>query len=60
MVYKKERDSKRMALYPSLDYRGLYSVVVQLLEVMPLVPSHVDGNLFTGRFHFYKLSNISS
>lgn len=43
MVYNKERDAKRMALFPSLDYRGLYAVLVQLLEVTPLVQTGVDG-----------------
>ena len=33
-----------MALYPSLDYRGLYSVLVQLLEVISQVQNGVDGN----------------
>ena len=44
MIYKKERDSKRMALFPSLDYRGLYTVLIQLLEVAPLIQTGVDGN----------------
>ena len=44
MVYQKERESKRMALYPSLDYKGLYTVLVQLLEVIPLIQTGVDGN----------------
>ena len=43
MVYNKERDAKRMALFPSLDYRGLYAVLVQLLEVTPLVQTGIDG-----------------
>jgi len=43
MIYNKERDAKRMALFPSLDYRGLYAVLVQLLEVTPLIQSGTDG-----------------
>lgn len=43
MVYKRERDAKRMALFPSLDYRGLYTVLVQLLEVTPLIQVGTDG-----------------
>lgn len=43
MVYIKERDAKRMALFPSLDYRGLYTVLIQLLEVAPLIQAGVDG-----------------
>ncbi len=43
MVYNKERDSRRMTLFPSLDYRGLYTVLVQLLEVTPLIQAGVDG-----------------
>ncbi|XP_057379206.1 protein unc-79 homolog [Daphnia carinata] len=42
MIYNKERDSKRMALFPSLDYRGLYTVLIQLLEVIPLIQTGVD------------------
>lgn len=43
MVYIKEREAKRMALFPSLDYRGLYTVLVQLLEVAPLIQVGIDG-----------------
>ena len=43
MVYNKERDAKRMALYPSLDYRGLFAVLVQLLDVIPLVQTGIEG-----------------
>lgn len=43
MVYNRERDAKRMALFPSLDYKGLYSVLIQLLEVIPLIQAGVDG-----------------
>lgn len=50
MVYNKERDAKRMALFPSLDYRGLYAVLVQLLEVTPLVQAGVDGKLIPSLF----------
>jgi hypothetical protein len=45
MVYNRERDSKRMALFPSLDYKGLYTVLIQLLEVAPLIQNGVDGML---------------
>lgn len=44
MVYIKERDAKRMGLFPTLDYRGLYTVLVQLLEVAPLIQVGTDGN----------------
>ena len=43
MVYNKERDTRRMALFPSLDYRGLYAVLVQLLQVTPLIQVGVEG-----------------
>lgn len=47
MVYNRERDAKRMALFPSLDYRGLYNVLIQLLEVIPLIQTGVDGMSFS-------------
>lgn len=43
MVYNRESNSKRMALFPSLDYKGLHTVLIQLLEVAPLIQSGVDG-----------------
>ena len=46
MIYNKERDAKRMALFPSLDYRGLYGVLVQLLEVTPLILTGTESNNF--------------
>ena len=52
MIYNKERDAKRMALFPSLDYRGLYAVLVQLLEVTPLIQSGTDGNYIIIKFTF--------
>ncbi|XP_052119474.1 protein unc-79 homolog isoform X4 [Frankliniella occidentalis] len=32
MVKVPESDAKRMALYPNLDYRGLYNAIVQLVD----------------------------
>lgn len=32
-----DKDPARMALFPSLDYKGLYNVVVDLLDVAPLI-----------------------
>lgn len=55
MVFIKERDAKRMALFPSLDYRGLYTVLIQLLEVAPLIQSGIDGgfqNKFTNSIFY--------
>lgn len=43
MVYNRESNTKRMALFPSLDYKGLYTVLIQLLEVAPLIQTGVDG-----------------
>nr|XP_018900718.1 PREDICTED: protein unc-79 homolog isoform X2 [Bemisia tabaci] len=37
MLKHPEEDAARMALFPSLDYKGLYNAVVQLIDVAPLV-----------------------
>jgi hypothetical protein len=32
-----EKDSTRLALYPSLDYKGLYNAIVELVDVAILI-----------------------
>ena len=44
MVYSKEADAKRLSLFPSLDYKGLHTVIVQLIEVMTTIQTGIDGN----------------
>ena len=34
MMRCRERDSERLALFPSLDYKGLYSTLLQFLDLM--------------------------
>ena len=53
MVYTRERDCKRMALFPSLDYKGLYNVLMQLMEVAPLIQTGVDGMSIGHSFFVY-------
>lgn len=43
MVKCPESDVKRMALYPNLDYRGLYSAIVQLVDIVHLIQCGVQG-----------------
>ncbi|XP_008486384.1 protein unc-79 homolog, partial [Diaphorina citri] len=32
-----EKDSARMAMYASLDFKGLYTALVQLLDIAPII-----------------------
>ncbi|KAG8238372.1 hypothetical protein J437_LFUL018172, partial [Ladona fulva] len=32
-----DKDAVRLALYPNLDYKGLYNAIVQLMDVAPLI-----------------------
>lgn len=43
MVKCPDSDGKRMALYPNLDYRGLYSAIVQLVDIVHLIQCGVQG-----------------
>jgi protein unc-79 len=37
MLRNCEQDSARLALFPNLDYKGLYNAIVQLMDVAPLI-----------------------
>ena len=39
MICSKEKDEARIALFPSLDYTGLYNVLCQLMDLLPHVQS---------------------
>jgi hypothetical protein len=39
MMRSRESDSERLALFPSLDYKGLYSTLLQFLDMVNLLPS---------------------
>lgn len=43
MVKSPENDAKRMALYPNLDYRGLYNAIVQLVDIVHLIQYGLHG-----------------
>lgn len=45
MMRTKEQDHVRLGLFPILDYKGLYHVVVQLVDVIPLIQQGVHGNM---------------
>lgn len=32
-----EKDAARMAMYASLDFKGLYTALVQLLDIAPII-----------------------
>lgn len=34
-----------MGLFPSLDYKGLYNSIIPLIEVAPLIPYGLKGNM---------------
>ena len=43
MMRNRDNDVERMALFPNLDYKGLYSTLIQLLDLFPLIQSnHYD------------------
>ena len=35
----RESDTERLSLSPSLDYKGLYSTLLQFLDIMDLLPN---------------------
>ena len=43
MIYNKEKDIKRLTLFPSLDYKGLHTVLVQLIEVISMIQTGIEG-----------------
>lgn len=43
VIRSPERDHARISMFPSLDYKGLYHAIVQLLEVLPQVQSGMQG-----------------
>lgn len=45
MLRSPDNDHLRMALYPNLDYKGLYNALVQLLDVAGLVQYGLQGTL---------------
>jgi len=43
MVRSVDEDSRRMALYPHLDYRGLYSELTHIIDIVPLIQYGLHG-----------------
>ena len=39
IIRNRENDNERLALFPSLDYKGLYSTLLQFLDLIPAIPS---------------------
>lgn len=37
MLKYPEKDQARLALYPNLDYKGLYNAIIELVDVAPLL-----------------------
>ncbi|RXG72917.1 hypothetical protein Avbf_03314 [Armadillidium vulgare] len=37
MLYHREQDAARLALFPSLDYKGLHQALSKLVDIIPLV-----------------------
>ena len=35
----RESDAERLSLFPSLDYKGLYSTLLQFLDIVDLLPN---------------------
>lgn len=46
MLKQRSEESARMQLFPNLDYNGLFNVVVQLIDVTPIVQLGVQCNTF--------------
>lgn len=43
MLKYRSEDAARMQLFPNLDYRSLFTVVVQLIDVTPVIQFGVQG-----------------
>lgn len=43
MLYHREQDAMRRALFPNLDYTGLHQSLVALVDIMPLIQSGIQG-----------------
>ncbi len=39
MMKSRENDAERLALFPSLDYKGLYSTLLNFLDIVSLIPN---------------------
>lgn len=54
MLKSKEKDATRLGLFPSLEYKGLYRAVTQLLEVAPLIQYGVQRTFQIIFFFLFK------
>lgn len=43
MLCSEEQDAARIAMFPSLDYEGLFNVLVQILDILPNVVSGMQA-----------------
>ena len=44
MMRSRDNDQERLALFPSLDYKGLYSTLLQFLDLICVIPSGTSKN----------------
>jgi len=43
MLKSRSEDAARLQLFPSLDYKELFNVVVQLIDVVPMIQFGIQG-----------------
>jgi hypothetical protein len=60
MLKSQEKDSVRLGLYPSLDYKGLYNAIVQLTDVVPLIQYGLNGLYSNSSMYSFMFSSQKS
>lgn len=51
LIRSADKDHARISMFPSLDYRGLYKVIIQFFEVLPQFQSGMQGtNAYNSNF----------
>lgn len=50
MLKYPERDQARLALYPNLDYKGLFNAIVELVDVASAIQSGLQCKLLYSLF----------
>ena len=56
MMRSRDNDQERLSLFPSLDYKGLYSTLLQFLDLIVVIPS---GNHINTLYRLYSHMNIN-
>ena len=44
VICSPEKDHSRISMFPLLDYKELYKVLIQLLELIPQLQSGIQSN----------------